>query len=114
MAEEARSDTGIGGTIGSAGTAVKEGIVGSLKGINAIETEIVNLVRSAVSNALNATGEVASDSVTVTRDVIKGTLQATEVARVFVPVLDTAYILSEADQQRLVAWIKALTVVTLS
>ncbi len=78
MTEEARTDAGIGGAIGSAGTAVKEGIVGSLKGISEIETEIVNLVRSTVSNALKATGAVASDSVAVTRDVIKGTLQATE------------------------------------
>jgi hypothetical protein len=37
--------------IGKAGTTVKEGIVGSLKGINEIEAEIVSLVRT-LSNTL--------------------------------------------------------------
>jgi hypothetical protein len=44
MALEAKSNT-----IGTAGTAVKEGIVGSLKGLSDIETEIVNVVRNTVS-----------------------------------------------------------------
>jgi hypothetical protein len=72
MAEAARNDAGSGGAMGSAGTAVKEGIVESLKGLNEVETAIVNLVRSTVAQTLKATGEVASDSVTVTRDVITG------------------------------------------
>ncbi len=42
MAEEARNDPGSGSTIGRAGTAVKEGIIGSLKGLNEIEAEIVS------------------------------------------------------------------------
>ncbi len=36
------------------------------------------------------------------------------VARMFFPVFEAIYTLSEADQQRLVAWIKELTVATLS
>ena len=42
---------GIGENIGKTGTTVKDGIVGSLKGINEIEAEIVTLVRDTVSNA---------------------------------------------------------------
>jgi len=42
------------GMLSQAGTAVKEGIVGSLKGINEIEAEIVSLVRNTVSNTLQA------------------------------------------------------------
>ena len=44
------ASTDVGG-IGKAGTAVKEGVVSSLKGINEIEAEIVSLVRNTVSNA---------------------------------------------------------------
>src|SRR5712691_4076418 len=80
MAEEVRTDAGIGESIGTAGTAVKDGIVSSLKGVQEIETEIVNLVRSTVSDTLQATGSMASETVTVVRDVVKGTLQATEEA----------------------------------
>ena len=78
MVEDAHNDPGRGGTIGSVGTAVKEGVVESLKGLNEAETEIVNLVRRTVSQTLKATGEVVSDSVAVTRDVITVALQATE------------------------------------
>ena len=78
MVEDAHNVPGRGGTIGSVGTAVKEGVVGSLKGLNEVETEIVNLVRSTVSQTLKATGEVAMDSVAVIRDVVTGALQATE------------------------------------
>ena len=78
MAEEVRTDAGIGESIGTAGTAVKDGIVSGLKGVQEIETEIVNLVRSTMSDTLQATGSVASETVTVVRDVVKGTLQATE------------------------------------
>lgn len=42
MAEEARNDPRSNGIIGSTGTAVKEGIVESLKGLNEVETEISN------------------------------------------------------------------------
>ena len=45
--------------IGKAGTAVKEGIISSLKGINEIEAEIVSLVRKTVAGALQATGSSA-------------------------------------------------------
>jgi hypothetical protein len=75
MAEDAGNNAGSSDLIGSAGTAVKEDIVGSLKGLDEIETAIVNLVRSTVSQTLKATGEVISDSVAVTRDVITGTFR---------------------------------------
>ena len=64
--------------IGKAGSAVKEGVVSSLKGINEIEAEIVSLVRNTVSNTLRATGAVADEAVGITKDVVKGAIQATE------------------------------------
>jgi len=59
-------------SIGRAGLQVKEGIIGSLKGINEIEAEIVGLVRNTVSVALKASGSIAHESIDVTKDVIKG------------------------------------------
>ncbi len=76
--EEVLSGTVKEVTMGEAGTAVKEGVVSSLKGINEIEAEIVSLVRNTVSNTLRATGEVATESVTITKDVVIGAIQATE------------------------------------
>jgi hypothetical protein len=76
--DEARSPTGIGEGIGKAGTTVKEGIIGSLRGINEIEAEMVSLVRGTISNTLRATGAVTSESVDLVRDVVKGAIQATE------------------------------------
>jgi hypothetical protein len=64
--------------IGAAGVKVKEGIVSSLKGINEIEAEIVSLVRNTVSDALKATASVANDGIIVSKDVVKGAIQATE------------------------------------
>ena len=64
--------------IGKTGTAVKEGIISSLKGLNEIEAEIVSLVRNTVSNTLRATGEVAGESLSVTKEVLKGAITATE------------------------------------
>jgi hypothetical protein len=78
MAEEVRVEAGIGESVSSAGTAVKTGIVGSLQGINEIETEVVNLVRNTVSNTVQATGSLVRETVTVVSDVVKGTIQATE------------------------------------
>ena len=71
MAEEVRTEAGVGESISRAGTAVKTGIVGSLQGLNAIATEVVNLVRQTVSNTVQATGSVASETVTVVSDVVK-------------------------------------------
>lgn len=81
MTEETTTSTVEGmteGGIGKAGTTVKDGIVGSLKGLNEIEAEIVTLVRSTVSSTLQVTGSVASEGVNVTRDVLKGALSAAE------------------------------------
>ncbi len=54
---------------GKAGTAVKEGVINSLRGLDEIEAEIVSLVRNTLSNALRTTGAVADESLSVTRDV---------------------------------------------
>lgn len=68
----------MGEGIGRAGSAVKEGVIGSLKEINEIQAEIVGLVRSTVSNALRVPGDVAGETVAITKDVVKGAIAATE------------------------------------
>ena len=78
MAEEMRTDAGVGESMGNAGAAVKDSIVGSVRGLHEIEAEIVSLVRHTLSDTVKATGAVASESVTVMSDVMKGTVQATE------------------------------------
>lgn len=64
--------------LGGAGKALKDGIVGTLRGINEIESEVVSLIGNTLSGAIRLTGAVATAGVAVTRDVVKGTLQATE------------------------------------
>ncbi len=78
MDEQKNGTKEVGESIGKAGMAVKEGIVGSLKGINEIEAEIVSLVRTTVSNALRTIGVAAHEGITVAKDVMKGAIQATE------------------------------------
>jgi predicted transcriptional regulator len=70
--------TDIKATMGKAGATVKEGVVTILKGVNEIETQIVTLVRSTVSDTLKATGSVAGETVNVTKDVLQGTIKAAE------------------------------------
>jgi len=65
-------------TVGRAGTTVKQGIIHSLKAINEIEAGIVTLVRNTVADTFNATGSVANEAVVVTRDMIKGIVGAAE------------------------------------
>ncbi len=57
---------------------VKNGISNSLRSIDQIEAETVNLVRNTVSNTIRATGAVAEGVIHVTRDVVKGAIAATE------------------------------------
>lgn len=78
MEETVGGRADVGAAMGNAGRTVKDGIIGSLKGINEIEAEIVTLVRDTVANSIRATGNVSSDLVTVTRDVVKGAIAATE------------------------------------
>src|SRR5208283_4107488 len=64
--------------LGRAGTAVKEGIVRSLKGLNEIEAAIVSLVRNTVADTLKLTADVAGMSIDLSAEVIKGAIKATE------------------------------------
>jgi len=57
---------------------VKEGVINSLKGLNEIEAQIVSLVRSTGSVTLRETGSIAGEATAVTKDVVKGAIQATE------------------------------------
>jgi hypothetical protein len=76
--EDEKDEAGMGVEIGKAGTAVKEGIISSLRGINEIEAEMVSLVRNTVSNTLRAIGAVTGESIHLVRDVVKGAIQAIE------------------------------------
>jgi hypothetical protein len=69
---------GYGEQIGAAGVTVKTGIVGSLRGVDEIEAEIVSLVRNTVSNTIKASGSVSGEAVNTVRDVVKGAIAATE------------------------------------
>lgn len=64
-------------SVAGVGQTVKEGVVETLKGLDEIESELIGLVRSTVSNALRASGAVAGDVVDVVREVVKSALSAT-------------------------------------
>jgi hypothetical protein len=66
------------GMLGSAGTAVKDGIVGSLKGLQEIESQIVSLAKNTATDVLKATGAVANETLNTSKDLIKGTISATQ------------------------------------
>jgi len=61
--------------ITSTGTAVKDGVVGGLKGINEIGTGLVDLVGNTLSGTLRTTGVVAKEGLSVAKDVVSGTVQ---------------------------------------
>ena len=67
-----------GADLGRAGTAVKEGMMGSLKGVNEIEAAIVSLVRNTVVDALRLTADVTGMSINLGADVTKGAIKAAE------------------------------------
>ena len=64
--------------LGRAGTAVKEGVVRSLKGLNEIEADIVSVVRSTVVDSLKLTADVTGMTLDMTSEVFKGAIKATE------------------------------------
>jgi hypothetical protein len=76
--QETKESKGVGEMLGGAGTTVKEGVVGSLKGLNEIGTQIVNLAGNTMTDVLKATGSVANETINVSKDVFKGALKATE------------------------------------
>jgi len=61
-------------TIGSAGTALKEGLAGTLKGISEVEAEIVSLARNTLSTTHSATVSVTSEGLNVIKDMLKRAL----------------------------------------
>src|SRR6266581_3030088 len=64
--------------IGATGFTVKSGIIGIVSSIHNIQTEIMSLVRGTVFSTLQTADSVASETMYVIRDVIKGTIAATE------------------------------------
>ncbi|MEJ2070706.1 MAG: hypothetical protein P8X58_09930 [Syntrophobacterales bacterium] len=78
MAPESKEKGGAGESLGKAGTKVKDGIVGSLKGIQEIETEIVNVTRQTnlVKGAVRGASEVGGDVALVARSAVSGVMEA--------------------------------------
>ncbi len=70
-----RSETMNESGITSTGTALRDGVVDSLKGINEIGTELVDLVGNTLSGTLRTTGVVARDGLSVAKDVVAGAVQ---------------------------------------
>ena len=66
------------GILSNVARAVKEGIIGSLKGLNEIQAEIVNVARDTVTGAVKATSEVTSVTINSIVDIVKGSIQAGE------------------------------------
>ena len=60
---------------GDIGTTVTNGIISSLRGLNDIETEMVNLGRNTVSQTLQATGGVTTESLAVINNVVQAALR---------------------------------------
>ena len=76
------------------------------------EHTLTQMQKSHDGKTLTCTVGAATATLTIEDSIMPPALRL--VARLFVPILDVTYTLREADQQRLVAWIKTLTVVTLS
>ena len=58
MAEQTEGG-GLKGTLSNVGGAMKDGVVNSLKGLNEIENQIVTVARNTMTDTLQATGDVA-------------------------------------------------------
>jgi hypothetical protein len=69
------SETMSESVIASTGIAIKDGVVGGLKGINEIGTGLFDLVGNTLSGTLRTTGVVARDGLSVAKDVVAGTVQ---------------------------------------
>jgi len=76
MSAETTSEATTSGTLADAGQAVKDNVVGGLKGIQQIETETVGVLEHAVEDTLKATRSVAVEGVTAIKDVATGAIQA--------------------------------------
>lgn len=70
--EERRPGERVADSIGRTGRQLNEGIVGGLKGLNDIETEVFGLVRNTVSLALRTSQTLAHEGIDVTTDVARG------------------------------------------
>lgn len=69
------SETMSESVITSTGIAIKDGVVGGIKGINEIGTGLVDLVGNTLSGTLRTTGVVAKEGLSVAKDVVAGTGQ---------------------------------------
>lgn len=67
-----------GADLGSVGTAMKEGLVGSLKGLGEIEAGIASLVRGTVTDSMKLASDTVTMGVGFTADLMKGAIKATE------------------------------------
>jgi hypothetical protein len=77
-AGEAEREDGQAIRLGKAGTAVKGGMIERIVDVQRIEGDLVQLVRTSVSDALRASGAAAGDMSEVMRDVVAGAIGAVE------------------------------------
>src|SRR5262245_6190623 len=75
MEQENQSTVNGEGILTNTGTALKEGVVGSLKGINEVEAEALHVIEQTAAGALNVTHTVAVDGLTAIKDVAGGMVQ---------------------------------------
>ena len=68
-------DTGRG-----AQKTIKEGIINGFQIINQVEAGLVDLARNTIADTIKATGTVANEAVSVTSEVVKGTIAAAQEA----------------------------------
>jgi len=61
--------------LGEAGSTLKEGIVGSLKGLNEIGTQIISLAHNTLTDVLKPTGSVANETSMSARTSSEGQLK---------------------------------------
>ena len=81
-------------------------------GQRAQEYSLTQIRKSHDGKTLTCHAGAATATLTIDDGAVPSALRL--VARILIPVLDSTFTLSEADQQRLISWIKTLTIETLS
>jgi len=76
MSADETSSASTEGTLAEAGAVVRDSMVGSLKGIQEIETAAISVIERAAGDTFKAARTVAVDGVSAIKDVTNGALQA--------------------------------------
>jgi hypothetical protein len=78
LMNQERTIVGVGSTLGNAGKVVQDGVINSLKDLNKIEDEIINLTKGTISDTIRATSRVSPEGTNFIRDILTGTIQAAD------------------------------------